>query len=216
MLKNETNGLYSFNHIRSLILLITLPLLSSIKISEDVKPVNNETGKVYFIPQPESVKIGVGYFSLVPTTKIFLPEKFIDDLGPYIKEKIKNDAGLNVHVVQWNKTTSSNYIRFDITDDPSIAKEGYTLKISSKEINIKATTYAGFFNAFQTLRQTIDGDTKQLASKSIHIPCMEVTDKPRFEWRGLMLDVSRHFQSKEFVKKQIDIISSYKINKFHK
>ena len=215
MLKNETNGLYSFNHIRSLILLITLPLLSSIKISDDVKPVDNETGKVYFIPQPESVKIGVGYFSLVPTTKIFLPQKFIDDLGPYIKEKIKNDAGLNVHVAQWNKTASSNYIRFDITEDPSIAKEGYTLKITSKEINIKATTYAGFFNAFQTLRQTIDGDTKQLASKSIHIPCMEVTDKPRFEWRGLMLDVSRHFQTKEFVKKQIDIISSYKTNKFH-
>ena len=46
MLKKETNRLYSFNHIRSLIILITLPLLSSIKISEDVKPVNNETGKV--------------------------------------------------------------------------------------------------------------------------------------------------------------------------
>ena len=64
MLKNETNGLYSFNHIRSLILLITLPLLSSIKISEDVKPVDSETGKVYFIPQPESVKIGVGPISI--------------------------------------------------------------------------------------------------------------------------------------------------------
>ena len=134
MLKKETNSLHSFNNIRSLILLITLPLLSSIKISKDVEQVNKETGKVYFIPQPESVKIGVGYFSLVPTTKILLPEEFMDDLGPYIKEKIKNDAGLNIHVTKWNKTISSNYIRFDITDDPSIAKEGYTLKISSKEI----------------------------------------------------------------------------------
>ena len=215
MKKNGTNCLYSFNNIKSLILLLTLFLCFSCKVSKDVEHTNKEIEQSYFIPQVESVKIGVGYFSLVPTTKIFLPEEFINDLGPYIKEKLKNDAGLNIHVAKWDNSTSSNFIRFDLTDDTSIGTEGYKLKISSKEISIQATTYAGIFNAFQTLRQTIKGDIKHNDSKSVNIPCMEVTDKPRFEWRGLMLDVSRHFQSKEFVMKQIDIISSYKINKFH-
>lgn len=183
-------------------------MLYSCSKDENIEP-------LYFIPQPELVEVTRGNFNLVATTKLFLPEEFIDELGPYFKQKIKNDAGLNIHVGKLDNSISSNFIRFDKIDDITIGTEGYKLKISSDKIIIKANTHAGMFNAFQTLRQTIPGDANQNIQKLVIIPCMEITDKPRFEWRGLMLDVSRHFQPKSYILKQIDIISSYKINKLH-
>ncbi len=74
-----------------------------------------------------------------------------------------------------------------------------------------AKDYAGLFNGFQTLRQTFPLES----TGEVRIPAMEVKDNPRFQWRGIMLDVSRHFQPKEFILKQIDVLSSYKVNKFH-
>ncbi|WP_372935479.1 beta-N-acetylhexosaminidase [Seonamhaeicola sp.] len=82
--------------------------------------------------------------------------------------------------------------------------------INRKSI-IKTRTAPHNRNGFQTLRQAIPIHIKGLNS----IPGMEISDNPRFGWRGLMLDVSRHFQPKDFILKQIDVVSSYKINKFH-
>ena len=171
--------------------------------------------KVLFIPQPESEGFKKGHFVFTSSTRLFLPAEFINDLGPYFNEKIKNDAGINISVGKWDNSESSNFIRFEKTDDITLSKEGYFLEISPDKIIVKACSYAGIFNAFQTFRQTIPANAKQVPDKAIKIPCLLIKDMPRFEWRGLMLDHARHFQSKEFVMKQIDIISSYKINKFH-
>lgn len=164
-----------------------------------------------FIPQPESVILKDGSFTLSGETAIILPKNFERDFRPYISEKIKGDAGFDVQVNTGNLTPSSNYVLFEISDDKTIGNEGYILEISPEKIVVKAKTYAGMFYAFQTLRQVIPLS----ADKTAEIPCMLVTDNPRFAWRGMMLDVSRHFQTKEFVKKQIDVFAFYKINKFH-
>ena len=162
-----------------------------------------------FIPQPESVEFADGFFNLSATTKIYLPKKYVSDLKPYVLEKMKSDTGLDLSVATGR--AKSNYIQFQISKDKSIAEEGYILKVSSSGIRISAKDYSGFFNGFQTLRQTFPLEK----SSTVAIPTMEIKDNPRFAWRGLMLDVSRHFQSKEFILKQIDVLSSYKINKFH-
>ncbi|GAA3647100.1 beta-N-acetylhexosaminidase [Flavivirga jejuensis] len=164
-----------------------------------------------FIPQPESVVLVSGGFKLDKDTQIFIPKKYNADLKPIVASKITNDTGLSLTIKSGRASASSNYIVFEKVKDASIDSEGYILEINTSKITIKATDYAGMFNGFQTLRQAIPIGTKGPTA----IPNMTITDNPRFHWRGVLLDVSRHFQTKAFILKQIDVLSSYKINKFH-
>jgi hexosaminidase len=191
-----------------IILFFVLPMLFSFTIDR-----KNEQS--YIIPQPESVKVADGYFELTPSVKLFLPKEFMNNLGPYVKEKLMSDAGLTIPVAKWDHSTASNFIRFEQSADSSIPNDGYILEISSQKILIKANSYGGMFYAFQTLRQLIPVDAKSDAPQIIRIPCLIIQDKPRFEWRGVMIDVARSFQSKAFIMRQIDVMSAYKINKFH-
>ena len=85
--------------------------------------------------------------------------------------------------------------------------EGYSLTVTRDSIRIEATGNAGLFYGIQTIAQLNDAHG--------HIPCGRITDEPRFPYRGLMLDVSRHFFGKEYIKKQIDAIAHYKMNRLH-
>jgi len=164
-----------------------------------------------FIPQPESVVFTSGGFQLNKETKVFIPKKYKVDLGSIITSDLEKDIDLNLLVQTGRVSETSNYIVFQKVKDASIDSEGYVLDVSSSKIIIKATDYAGFFNGFQTLRQAIPVGVKGTTV----VPNMRITDNPRFQWRGVLLDVSRHFQTKEFVMKQIDVLSAYKINIFH-
>ncbi|MEI6865324.1 family 20 glycosylhydrolase [Flavicella sp.] len=170
-----------------------------------------QIGEMFFIPQPESVVINQGDFKLSKSTQVFIPRKYYADFKNIVKSTLTNDIGLNISVKKGRVKVKSNYIVFEKSNDAAIKSEGYILEITTEKIRIKAKDYAGMFNGFQTLRQTIPVGTVQGTS----IPSMVVQDNPRFNWRGVMLDVSRHFQSKEFVLKQIDVLAAYKINKFH-
>ncbi len=85
--------------------------------------------------------------------------------------------------------------------------EGYRITAAPRQITAEATSGAGLFYAVQTIAQ--------LHKATGSLPCGTITDQPRFEYRGLMLDVSRHFFDKEYVKKQIDAIAHYKMNRLH-
>lgn len=165
---------------------------------------------VAFIPQPESVQMKQGNFTLSSKTKVIIPAEYKDDFQLYLSNKIKSDTGLKLQVKVGSKTPSKNFILFKKVQDESMADEAYTLEVTADHIKVSAKTYAGLFYGFQTLRQAIPVNTSVYT-----VPCMVVKDSPRFEWRGMMIDVSRHFQSKEFIMKQIDIFAAYKMNKFH-
>jgi hexosaminidase len=92
--------------------------------------------------------------------------------------------------------------------DKSIAAEGYDLTVAPGNVSILASDNAGFFYALQSLAQLIQNGNDT-------IPCCHVSDAPRFSYRGIMIDVSRHFRSIEFLKRQIDLLSQYKINRLH-
>ena len=169
-----------------------------------------ERGKI-FIPQPESVVLTSGGFQLNEDTQVFIPKKYSKELKAIVVSEIAKDTQLNLTVNTGRVKRSSNYIVFQIVKDASIKAEGYILEIIPSKITIKAKDYAGLFNGFQTLRQAIPVGS----GLGTAIPSMTVTDNPRFNWRGVMFDVSRHFQTKAFVLKQIDVLSSYKINKLH-
>lgn len=89
--------------------------------------------------------------------------------------------------------------------------ESYTLSVTPQQILIRATSGAGLFYGLQTLLQL----AQPSGAGSYSIASVEIEDTPRFAYRGLMLDVSRHFSTKEFIKKQIDALAYYKINRLH-
>ena len=118
-----------------------------------------------------------------------------------------------IHFKSSKKQAKENVVSLLITKDNSQlpSPESYTLEVTPRKITVQATSGAGLFYGVQTLLQMAQpamGDTWSVQATTIQ-------DSPRFEYRGLMLDVSRHFRSKEFVKKQIDALAYYKLNRLH-
>ncbi|HET7217064.1 MAG TPA: beta-N-acetylhexosaminidase [Vicinamibacterales bacterium] len=100
----------------------------------------------------------------------------------------------------------------------SLGDEGYQLEVSPKGIAIRAAEPAGAFYAVQTLRQLLPPAIFResvVKGAAWDVPAVTIEDRPRFRWRGAHLDVSRHFQPKEFVKKYIDLLALHKMNRFH-
>jgi hexosaminidase len=111
----------------------------------------------------------------------------------------------------------TNIIRI-IRDEKVVHPEGYILSVTPSGITIKASTEQGVFYAFQTLRQIMRMDAlpdTKTDHREWQIPAVEISDFPLFEYRGLHLDVCRHFMPLEFVKKYIDLLAYYKMNRFH-
>ncbi|MBC8768393.1 beta-N-acetylhexosaminidase [Arenibacter sp. BSSL-BM3] len=165
----------------------------------------------HFVPQPESVSFIDDAFVLDKNTKVVVPKKFQGVLIPYLAEKFHKDLGLNLTYSYRNPEVGEKHILFRLDKRLSVRDEGYLLEVQPESIVVTAKDYGGLFNGFQTLRQSFPLQN----SGTVKLPDMTVKDNPRFGWRGIMLDVSRHFQPKEFILKHIDVLSSYKVNKFH-
>ena len=140
-------------------------------------------------------------------TELF--QKFLSNIN--IKTTIKNADGQN----NTNKGVS---ISLNKNYNSELKNEGYVLVVNKNIIKITANKAAGIFNGFQTLKQLIPlkfNSTSNNNSSQIEITGCKIIDYPRFGWRGLMLDVSRHFFSVDEVKAYIDKMAQYKFNVFH-
>lgn len=112
------------------------------------------------------------------------------------------------------QTNDAAKITFSITDalpDSLTSPEAYVIEVTRKGISVAAKSDEGLFYGFQTLLQMAQPQT----DGSFAVPCALVEDAPRFNYRGLHLDVSRHYVSNEFIKKQLDAMARYKLNNFH-
>lgn len=102
--------------------------------------------------------------------------------------------------------------------EPTMADEAYTITIDKRSATVKASGDAGFLNAIQTLKQlmpvSIYGTSRDSESRWT-LPCCEIKDKPRFGWRGMMLDCSRHFWTVDEIKKVLDVMAALKLNRMH-
>ena len=129
------------------------------------------------------------------------PRDVAENIAEYLKTTI-------LHPHDTKKTGTSNIV-FRITDSiPGLSSpEGYKITTDKKSITILSTSESGLFYGCQTILQAIDNEGG--------MPCGVIIDEPRFAYRGMMLDVSRHFFDKEFVKKQIDAMARYKMNRLH-
>jgi hexosaminidase len=157
------------------------------------------------IPAPSHFEISPGTYIFKSSTAIISPEPLREVAGLFT-ETVMDHLGYKPNV----STRGTNRGNIILTIDNKIADdEGYALKISPSDINIRARSAAGIYYAFQTLNQLL------ITSGNGEVQCMSVTDSPRFSWRGVMLDVSRTFMPINLVKRYIDLFSQYKLNVVH-
>ena len=114
-------------------------------------------------------------------------------------------SSLNVKFKISKKLPKSGYLYLDLTD--AVVAEGYKLDITPQGITIMASDASGLFYGLQSLRQLLGGGRV--------LTCGYVEDAPRFEYRGVLIDISRHFRTKEFLMRQIDMMASMKMNRLH-
>jgi len=174
----------------------------------------------HIIPEPVLIKPGTGAFVVKPETRIVAENEGATAVARMFAEMLNTPTGYSIPVQQKKSAAGRGAISLSINETPNkeIGKEGYVLHVSESDIRIRANDAKGLFYAVQTIFQMLPPDAASpVAEKNVRwtIPCADITDYPRFEWRGLMLDVSRHFFPKEFVKRYIDEMARYKFNIFH-
>ena len=164
------------------------------------------------IPNPLSIKLRKGFFRLSQQTSIYTVAELIP-VGHYLQETIYQETGHNLAVQNAaNQTTQIEGIVLLIDKSLSaLGDEGYRLRVTPNLIQVEAPTAAGVFYGIQTLQQLIQTNNEHFYV----VPAVEIEDKPRFKWRGLMLDVGRHFYSVAFIKRFIDLLALHKMNTFH-
>jgi hexosaminidase len=175
-----------------------------------------DNGRIHVIPQPVSVKEQSGSFMLNKGDAIYVYSS-LTEVSSALRIFTQHLTGLNIAVtaVKTPLSPGAKKISVIIKENAQLGSEGYTLTVSTKNILITANTGAGVFNGLQTLLQLMPPGVETTATTSVEIPCVEITDYPRFGWRGLLLDVSRHFFTKDEVKKYIDEMAAFKFNTLH-
>ena len=130
------------------------------------------------------------------------------------KKELQEATGIKV-----SSTRKEAKARIILDLNPQLPAEAYKLNVSKKQVRIEASRPAGFYYALQTLKQLMPRNVMAGVATSDHsqwsLPSVEIEDAPRFEWRGFMLDEGRHFFGKDEIKRVIDMMAIYKMNRFH-
>ncbi len=210
---------------RVLAFLVFLPFLST---CQTAAPSN-----IQIIPQPQSIKPQTGMFNLSADTRLYYPDALPEwqTAAQYWIAIVQSGTGMNLLTQPFKEKftkprTNSIYL---LPDESVESAEGYVLDVKPAAILVRARTAAGAFYAIQTLRQLFPaeinarplppktkakGDAKPAGLKWTAPACL-ITDAPRFQYRGLHLDVGRHFFPVDFVKRYIDLLAIHKLNTFH-
>ena len=169
-------------------------------------------GNIAVIPRPQEITEADGYFVIDKNTKIAVENETQKEIAHHFFKHFKPVSGWEPMV---NVGNEGDIV---FSSDSSLKEEMYILNVNASQIVVKAASGAGFFYALQTLKQLLHHSfygEKALANVSWAIPCVTIKDQPAFEWRGYMLDVSRHFFNVEQVKAVLDFMAELKLNRFH-
>lgn len=172
---------------------------------------------VSLIPLPQTVKMEQGTFEFSKKLKTAVDAYPGDSIQWVLDNFEKNFTATTGVKFQTGKMGKA---ALQLKLNKTLASEAYNLKVDEKQITIEAARPAGFFYALQTLQQLLP-TRAVLAGKNVgedvklSIPAVTVSDAPQFGWRGFMLDEGRHFFGKEEIKKVLDVMAAYKMNRFH-
>jgi len=173
-----------------------------------------EFNLVNVLPRPESFMHNGSFLHYNGRVNIVYDKAFENEssqLASYLKEVFTGTINQN----QSSSAGQNDGIFLIKMPDNFMAKEAYRFEVTSSGISILATHKAGLFYGIQTLRQLVSINNIKNPSNRLSIKNAKIADSPRFDYRGLMLDVSRNFHSKETVMDILDIMAIYKLNKFH-
>ena len=180
----------------------------------------NDTNTPAIIPQPQKLELRAGVFKLAPDTRIFASPGTIETANQ-LADQLRRSTGypLKVSTKFFSGTAAKGGILLTTRSaGTNLGAEGYELTVAPDAIVIRAPMEAGLFYGTQTLLQLLPPDifsTQLVANTSWQIPCVQIEDRPRFKWRGLMLDVSRHFFTRPEVEQLLDAMALLKLNTFH-
>lgn len=161
------------------------------------------------VPQPKSVTPGEGEFRFSAKTKIFYQDAQTQNTAGLLNDFLQQNYGFRLETT--NKQPKRDFIAFTSEAMPNGA-EAYALDVTKNEIRVKGSQ-AGLFYGLQTFLQMLPINLK--SSEEAQIAAVSINDAPRFKYRGMHLDVTRHFFPVSFVKKYIDLMAMYKFNNFH-
>ena len=172
--------------------------------------------KLSVVPRPAKTEIQKGDFQFTSETKIIV-DAVSEQTGHYLAAQLQQDSGQSIPVQQYADNAPKGSISLTTKDaKASLGAEGYELAVTPDSIVIRAQP-AGLFYGAQTLLQLLPAKSTNdnSGTKSLRLPRVQIEDQPRFKWRGLLLDVARHFFTKDEVKQLLDALALYKINTFH-
>jgi hexosaminidase len=176
---------------------------------------SEQSGKlVSIIPQPVSMEVRDGYFQIRPETRIIAENEVATEAAKLI-DALAPAMGFKLNIADTSRPrTGSISLRLD-EDLSKLGDEGYSLRVTPRRILIRAKEPAGLFYGIQTLRQLLPPQIFSKAKvKGVEwkVPCVRITDYPRFKWRGLLVDPARHFIPKQDLLRFIDIMALHKFN----
>lgn len=174
---------------------------------------SSEIGEVAIIPKPAQQTIGEGYFGIHKNTTVSVEDEAQAKIARFLFSSFKEKSGWIPNITIGEGTGD---VQFET--DNALTKEGYVLDISKTGIVVKASSGAGFFYAIQSLQQLMPVaffSKGKVVMDEWRVPVVRIADAPAFEWRGFMLDVSRHFFEVAEVKEVLDFMATLKLNRFH-
>jgi len=181
---------------------------------------NKNEPNISLVPEPAFVSVTGGQYRFSSNTPIYLGSDDADlkMAADYFVERLSVTAGLNLDLkvdLSKEKGIHLSLGSLDFSDNP----DAYELIVSGKSANITGNSARAVFYGVQTLMQLLPpqifGSEEVLSPAQLLIPCVDIRDEPRYEWRGMHLDVGRHIFPVEFIKEYIDLIAMHKMNVFH-
>lgn len=172
------------------------------------------------IPRPEKMELHEGVFTFGPKTSLVVAGAGARRVGEYLAGLLKTPTGFDLEVRESpaDGDPANCVVLRVISSKAELGSEGYELTILKDRVLVEAATEAGVFYAVQTLRQLLPAavESQCLTTGVIWtMPCLHIVDRPRYSWRGLMLDPGHNFLSKELTKRYIDAMACYKLNRLH-
>ena len=200
------------------IALLIMSFVSFSSCGEKIPPTPKDLAEEALIPKPSSMSATGSSFRLTANTTIYVDGNSdeVKRLGELFAKKINPATGYNLKVVATD-TPPSDGIFFNLNKKASLGKEGYDLDIQEELLQLSANEPAGIFRGIQTLMQLLPAEIEAASVQNIawEMASGTISDQPEFEYRGAMLDVSRHFFGVKDVKRFIDLITMYKMNVLH-
>lgn len=190
-----------------------LSLIALMAIVFACTPKNSEQ-PIHLIPEPLSIVAHEnGDFKIAASTVIIIEDSTMLRAAEHLKEILKKELTIKLSAER-KENTKAIVMRYDAALD-TLSHEGYVLDINKDEVSIRSAGPNGLFYAVESIRQLLPTESKTNSLMAILLPATKIIDAPRFAWRGMHLDVSRHFMPLEFVKKYIDYLAMHKLNVFH-